>query len=477
MVFILACRLIGGMFFLARLRREADEVDETSRRLLDDGERAIPLSRRVVLAAHSTVGSPLTVGGLRPAILVPADWDSWPDADRRVCLLHELVHLARRDDWAKLAQEIIRVPFFFHPLVQRLMTRIERERELLCDETVVGVGVDPRAYARLLLDLARRPGRLVPLPTTLHPGCLPFFDRGTVAARIERLLEENMGRTFSPPSVRSFFALGAITLAVALGAGGVGVRTVEPQAKQDHQPARPVVKAEPAAPRQIKGLIINHDGKPAAGAIVVAGFDDLDKPNHQHFTTDDDGCFTWSIPEGPISVYFVAHKAGLAPAIWMTWLDADKHGNHVELKLQKVEPFSAVLFDTAGHPVANARVRIEMRAVTGTEPGRTWTSYDYIHRDVIAGSPLERLFETTTDRNGSFTFHASAAETWLEAGGDASGRRRDAGQGRARNPRSVGDIHGNRPGLSWQHWPASRTAWLRFRPRGSEARSSRRWRT
>jgi beta-lactamase regulating signal transducer with metallopeptidase domain len=162
-VFLLACRLIGGLLFLATLRREAREVDEMSRRLLDDGTRAIPHSRRVALAAHSTVGSPLTLGGLRPAILVPADWDSWPEADRRVCLLHELAHLSRRDDCVKLVQEIIRVPFFFHPLVQRLMTRIERERELLCDETVVGVGVDPRAYARLLFDLARRPGRLEPV--------------------------------------------------------------------------------------------------------------------------------------------------------------------------------------------------------------------------------------------------------------------------------------------------------------------------
>ncbi len=159
-VFVLASRLLGGMILLARLRRQAGAVDQTSGRLLADWTRAIPLSRRVVLGAHSKVGSPLTLGGLRPAILVPFDWPSWPEADRRVCLLHELVHLARHDDWVKLAQEVIRVPFFFHPLVQWLMARIERERELLCDETVVGLGVDPPAYARLLLDLARRPGGL-----------------------------------------------------------------------------------------------------------------------------------------------------------------------------------------------------------------------------------------------------------------------------------------------------------------------------
>ena len=34
----------------------------------------------------------------------------------------------------------------------------------------------------------------------------------------------------------------------------------------------------------------------------------------------------------------------------------------------------------------------------------TWTTYWYYLRDVIAGSPLESLFVTTTDDRGSFTF-------------------------------------------------------------------------
>ncbi len=119
----------------------------------------------------------------------------------------------------------------------------------------------------------------------------------------------------------------------------------------------------------------------------------------------------------PAKIYGLSWRhSGLAPSIRMTRLDADKHGDQFELKLQKAEAFSAVLFDTAGHPVANARVRIEVRAVTSTEPGRTWISYDYVRGDVIAGSPLEGLFETTTDRSGLFAFHASAPETWLRLG-------------------------------------------------------------
>ena len=84
-------------------------------------------------------------------------------------------HLARRDDWAKLVQELVRVPFFFHPLVRWLLKRLDRERELLCDEAVVALGADPVGYARLLLDLARRPGRLL-------------LSRGGTTARLAPLL-------------------------------------------------------------------------------------------------------------------------------------------------------------------------------------------------------------------------------------------------------------------------------------------------
>ena len=124
------------------------------------------------------------------------------------------------------------------------------------------------------------------------------------------------------------------------------------------------VKADPAvtATRQIEGVILDPDGKPAAGAVVVAGFAErrsrTTKSSRPTPTADSHGRF----PMGRSSVYFVAHKEGLAPAIWMRWLNAEMRGDHVERRLRKPEPFSAILVDAAGHPVAGARVRIEMFA-------------------------------------------------------------------------------------------------------------------
>ena len=170
---VLIFRLLAGRLVLAKLRQEAVDIGGTTDSLLNDCRRALSLSRPVVVAVHPSVGSPVTLGGRAPLVLVPPDWDAWTDSDRRACLLHELAHLARRDDFAKTAQEIIRCPFFFHPLVHWLLRRLDRERELICDEAAVALGADPLAYARLLLDLARRPGASCRLQTIFvgHRSC------------------------------------------------------------------------------------------------------------------------------------------------------------------------------------------------------------------------------------------------------------------------------------------------------------------
>jgi beta-lactamase regulating signal transducer with metallopeptidase domain len=198
---ILLARLVGGWLFLATLRRGASKVSEASMLIMNECRHAVRLSRHTELAFHPAMASPVTLGGLSPLVLVPPDWDAWPESHRRACLLHELAHLTRYDDWAKLVEELVRIPFFFHPLVLWLLARLDRERELLCDETVVAKGADPVAYARLLFDLARCPARLLSGSSSVRAACLPFLDRGTVTIRIDRLLEGNMPQSLSDFSI------------------------------------------------------------------------------------------------------------------------------------------------------------------------------------------------------------------------------------------------------------------------------------
>ena len=215
----------------ARLRREAMEVGRESVCCLDECKAALGLTRPVRLAVHPAVKSPVVVAGLCPAVLVPTDWFDWPETHRRACLLHELAHLARYDDWTKLAQEVLRVPFFFHPLVRWLFARLDLEREFLGDLAAVAQGCDPVGYARLLLELAGRPGRLVPVSFSSRHGVLPLVDRGTVRVRIERLLEEDMQSNLARSSMGRSLLIVGVAVAAALVVGGLRVGEHTPAAR------------------------------------------------------------------------------------------------------------------------------------------------------------------------------------------------------------------------------------------------------
>ncbi len=416
-VLVLLVRMAGGWMTLARLRRDAVAADDESQGLLDECRRVLGLSRPVRVAAHPTVASPAVVGGRSAVVLVPTDWADWPEPDRRACLLHELAHLSAYDDWFKLAQEVLRIPFFFHPAVRWLLARLDRERELLCDEAVVALGSDPVAYARLLFDLARRPGRLVPVTASVRRGWLPFLDQSTVKVRIERLLEDDMQRSLSgstgrPTLIRSLL-LGGLALFAALIVGGLRVRA---GAEAPAPPAFPVVAAYQAtappsdkrAPTKFRGMVLDPDGRPVPGATIVAGCYDTGKSGHQVLKTDAEGRFAWNRPESANNVCLIAYKEGFTPDAMAFPAHALTAPEDMKLRLRKPEPFAAALIDEAGKPVAGARVRIQVIAVSSEEGNSVSIGFNRVPREVIAGSPLDDLFATTTGADGAFTFRAIA---------------------------------------------------------------------
>jgi hypothetical protein len=103
-------------------------------------------------------------------------------------------------------------------------------------------------------------------------------------------------------------------------------------------------------------------------------------------------------------------------------MHADLSGDEVELSLVRAEPFSATLVDDAGRPIAGARVRIEMLAHGSTSPPdanggqSTMLGQSYFYREIIGGSPIEHVLETTTDQKGEFTLKSAPRSAWLKLG-------------------------------------------------------------
>ncbi|MFB6098588.1 MAG: TonB family protein [Salinibacter sp.] len=163
-------------------------------------ESVLPNATRVT----PTAAVPLTLGGLRPTILVPAQLTDAPDA-LEMTLRHELVHIRRWDDLAHVAERLVAALFAAHPLVGRLCRRIARTRERACDAAVLADGRTRAApYARLLTTFAEGtpPSRLGALTLSESPSSL-----------IDRL---SAMRSSMPSLLSSRLALGSALVAVGL---------------------------------------------------------------------------------------------------------------------------------------------------------------------------------------------------------------------------------------------------------------------
>ena len=109
------------------------------------------------------VDSPLTLGIVRPEILLPVEAEEWCGERLEAVLLHEQAHVRHHDVPTQLVARLACAVYWFHPLVWMGWTRLQRETERVCDDAVLEGGMRPSAYAGHLLALvADAPGGVGP---------------------------------------------------------------------------------------------------------------------------------------------------------------------------------------------------------------------------------------------------------------------------------------------------------------------------
>lgn len=102
------------------------------------------------------VTSPLTIGYLKPIILLPvAAINHLSSAQTEAVLLHELSHIRRFDFLINLITKVIQTILYFNPFVKAFANIIEEEREKNCDELVLQFQYEPHGYATALLALEK----------------------------------------------------------------------------------------------------------------------------------------------------------------------------------------------------------------------------------------------------------------------------------------------------------------------------------
>jgi beta-lactamase regulating signal transducer with metallopeptidase domain len=154
LVLLQAGRLAWSFRHLRRLKGEAQRPARQLRENVDAWVMACAVRRPVRLLVSDRLTSPMAVGFRRPAVILPAALLGKLSADDLDhVILHELAHVARRDDWTNLAGRVTAALLGWHPAVSWVLRRIDREREIACDDWVVAATGAPRPYAASLARL------------------------------------------------------------------------------------------------------------------------------------------------------------------------------------------------------------------------------------------------------------------------------------------------------------------------------------
>jgi TonB family protein len=123
---------------------EAEAVDRVRRWLGMTRAPKLILSPRIV--------EPGVLGVFRPKLLFPKKISEHLEtAELEAVIMHELVHVQRRDNLAATLHMVLCAVFWFHPLVWLIDRRMLADRERACDQEVCRLGGESSAYTRGLL--------------------------------------------------------------------------------------------------------------------------------------------------------------------------------------------------------------------------------------------------------------------------------------------------------------------------------------
>lgn len=199
-----------------------------SRQLTRHGLSKLPSELRVFVSAtsrrmgirpavsawlSSKVNVPLTLGHLKPIILLPvAMVNHLTPQQVEAILVHELAHIRRHDYLLHLAVTALEGVFFFNPFARLLIRQVKKERENCCDDLVLQFRYDRHSYVSALLSLATRSQKVQRAIAATGDG-----DR-LLLQRARRILQQK--QSYDHPGVRPLLLLlftGLITLIAMYG--------------------------------------------------------------------------------------------------------------------------------------------------------------------------------------------------------------------------------------------------------------------
>jgi beta-lactamase regulating signal transducer with metallopeptidase domain/DUF4097 and DUF4098 domain-containing protein YvlB len=256
-----------GHWGIARLSRGAAPVrDPGWLRLLERVRIQLGVRVPVAVRQSATVGSPLVCGLVRPTLLLPVEADGWNEQRRRVVVLHELAHVARRDALTQLVASLACAVWWFHPGVWLAARRLRAESERACDDRVMAAGISAPDYASHLLGVARN-ARALRLTGAI---ALTMARRSTLEGRLLAMLDARRRGGVVTNSARTVGAAALVALLTTLAL----VQPVAPVARaasgKSHEGSKPESPFRDAVDAKPGGTLVLE--LETGGTVTVQGW-------------------------------------------------------------------------------------------------------------------------------------------------------------------------------------------------------------
>ncbi|MDF9800516.1 beta-lactamase regulating signal transducer with metallopeptidase domain [Catalinimonas alkaloidigena] len=209
-------RLSLGLWQIHQLKQKKQALPEFWKAKSLELQQVLGIRQKVEISTNDTLDSPLTLGWLKPMILLPASMlTAMPAEQIESILVHELAHIRRHDYLWNLLQSVAEVILFYHPAYWYIASVLEQESEHACDAITLKITGRPQIYAQALLQVAS-------LRTTISTVGLSTRDRGKgrsgFAERIRRIVApQQKKKGVQPlPFLLSFCLIGFMLFAFTL---------------------------------------------------------------------------------------------------------------------------------------------------------------------------------------------------------------------------------------------------------------------
>ena len=195
-----AYRMVSNWRFIQRIKKHGLQKAHFRNRLfVQKIAQQLGIRKSVKIYLSSLVASPVTIGFLKPVILLPiAAISNLSTQQVEAVLLHELSHIRRHDYLVNLLLTTIHVFLYFNPFIKLFLKKIELERENCCDEMVLQFEYDKVSYASALLELEKR-------SQNLHLA-MAAANKNHLLHRIEKIVGMKTRRTFKTSHFAGAFA-------------------------------------------------------------------------------------------------------------------------------------------------------------------------------------------------------------------------------------------------------------------------------